>query len=284
VTSTSVRDLLRRPDTTTRERLERAGFSQRMIERFFEPLFAGIQLDERLGTSARLFDLYFRSLATGDAAVPAAGMGAITAQLAAGIDVKLHTPVAAVEPGAVTTADGERLTARAVIVATEGPTAAQLLGLDAVASKSVSCIWFAADEAPYAGRMLALDGERSGPVKNVAPMSSVAPSYAPAGRALVAAAAPGAHGNELVGDATRQLRRWFGATVDRWQPLRVDHITHAQPVQSPGFEVRRRQRITDGLWVAGDHRDTASIQGAMFSGRRCGEAVALALTRKRVAS
>ncbi len=36
-----------------------------------------------------------------------------------------------------------------------------------------------------------------------------------------------------------------------------------------------KQRVTlgDGLFVCGDHRDTASIQGALFSGRRCGEAV-----------
>ena len=35
------------------------------------------------------------------------------------------------------------------------------------------------------------------------------------------------------------------------------------------------ERRLDGPegYVAGDHRDTASIQGALYSGRRCGEAV-----------
>jgi predicted NAD/FAD-dependent oxidoreductase len=32
-------------------------------------------------------------------------------------------------------------------------------------------------------------------------------------------------------------------------------------------------RIDDGLYVCGDHRDTASIQGALYSGRRCAAAV-----------
>jgi hypothetical protein len=36
----------------------------------------------------------------------------------------------------------------------------------------------------------------------------------------------------------------------------------------------RPVRLREGLFVCGDHRDTASIQGAMFSGRRCGLAVA----------
>jgi predicted NAD/FAD-dependent oxidoreductase len=31
--------------------------------------------------------------------------------------------------------------------------------------------------------------------------------------------------------------------------------------------------LGEGLFVCGDHRDTGSIQGAMFSGRRCAEAV-----------
>ncbi|MEM8745523.1 MAG: oxidoreductase, partial [Actinomycetota bacterium] len=37
--------------------------------------------------------------------------------------------------------------------------------------------------------------------------------------------------------------------------------------------VRRpvRRAASDGTVVSGDHRDTASIQGALFSGRRCGE-------------
>jgi hypothetical protein len=37
--------------------------------------------------------------------------------------------------------------------------------------------------------------------------------------------------------------------------------------------MKRSVRVADGLFVAGDHRDTASIQGALFSGRRCAEAV-----------
>jgi predicted NAD/FAD-dependent oxidoreductase len=31
--------------------------------------------------------------------------------------------------------------------------------------------------------------------------------------------------------------------------------------------------MTEGLFVCGDHRDTASIQGALVSGRRTAEAI-----------
>ena len=50
------------------------------------------------------------------------------------------------------------------------------------------------------------------------------------------------------------------------------------PVQLPlqggqPLRVRRPVRIREGLWWCGDHRDTASIQGAMVSGRRTADAV-----------
>jgi phytoene dehydrogenase-like protein len=79
---TPVPQLLRGPDLPTAAALRARGFSPTMIERFWRPLFAGIQLDPELATSNRMFDTIFRSLASGDATVPAEGMGAIPAQLA----------------------------------------------------------------------------------------------------------------------------------------------------------------------------------------------------------
>jgi hypothetical protein len=39
------------------------------------------------------------------------------------------------------------------------------------------------------------------------------------------------------------------------------------------FELRRPVRTAQGLYVAGDHRDTSSIQGALVSGRRAAQAL-----------
>ena len=63
-----VRELLRGHDVPTVEALRERGFSETMIDRFFRPLFGGIQLDPTLGTSARMFDVIFRMLASGDSA------------------------------------------------------------------------------------------------------------------------------------------------------------------------------------------------------------------------
>lgn len=271
------RALLRGEDIPTVDALRGAGFSSQMIDRFFRPLVGGIQLDPTLSTSRRMFDIIFRTLSTGDSAVPARGMGQITQQLAASLhlsSIHLNTPVTSVESGRVTVATGESITAKAIIVATEGPAAAQLLNLPEVESRTAGCVYFAAPVSPIEGAYIVLDGHGKGPVLNVAVMSNVSPHYAPSGQHLVAAAMPGIVDGDLEAAARRQLRAWWGNGVDSWRHLRTYRIAHGQPNQNPPFHHKKSVSLGDGLFVCGDHRDTGSIQGAMFSGRRCAEEVA----------
>lgn len=272
------RELLRRPDRRTIDELHERGFSDRMIESFFRPLFAGIQLDPDLEVSSRRFEMILRMLAVGSSAVPAAGMGALSATLAAPLPqgrILLDTPVRSVRDGEVSLASGGSLSARSVVVATDGPTASTLLQVPDPGSRPVAALWFRADRPPIRGTHILLDGAGGGPVRNLAVMSEVAPSYAPAGDALMVAAVPGpdAFSDTLEADARRQLSAWFGAEVETWETLRVDRIRHGQPLQTAPFDPRRSVRIEDHLFVCGDHRDTASIQGALFSGRRTAEAI-----------
>lgn len=278
-----VGDLLRRPDRTTSERLADAGFTGRMVESFWRPLFAGIQLDPELQVSSRRFDVILRMLATGPTGVPARGMGAVPAQLAAALPagaVRLAAPVTGVGGSGVVLDDGERLGARAVVVATDGPTAHRLLG-DRVpdpGSRAATCCWFSSTVAPVKGPWLLLAGDAGGaggPAKNVAVMSEVSPSYAPSGRSLIAAAVPGVvpDAGSIVHQVRRQLAGWFDSSVGDWEHLRTDVIPHGQPRQSPPFGPKQAVDLGGGVFVCGDHRDTASIQGAMFSGGRAASAV-----------
>lgn len=273
--------LLGGDDVTTAEALKAAGFSDTIIERFFKPLVGGIQLDPALQDSRRMFDIIFRMLADGDSVVPAAGMQAIPDQLAAQLPddtIRLGSRVTEASATSVTTADGERIDGAAVVIAAEGPVASTLLGLPAVGSKAAGCVYFAADEPPTESKMVILDGSGAGPVLNVAVMSNVAPSYAPAGRHLVAAALPGVSDGDLEQLARRQLRDWWGPSVDAWTHLATYRIPHGQPAQAPPFAPKQAVRLGDGRFVCGDHRDTASIQGALFSGRRCAAEVTAALS------
>ena len=170
-----------------------------------------------------------------------------------------------------------KIVASAVVVATDGPTASGLLGLEPVGSKAAACAYFAADEPPTDSKMVILDGTGEGPVLNVAVMSNVAPTYAPAGRHLIVAALPGVAAGDVDKLSRRQLSGWWGSQVERWEHLASYHIAHGQPLQAPPFNPKQSVAVADGRFVCGDHRDTASIQGALYSGRRCADAVRKAL-------
>ncbi|MEM9204247.1 MAG: NAD(P)/FAD-dependent oxidoreductase [Actinomycetota bacterium] len=266
-------DLLRQPDSSTRDGLKARGYSDAMIDRFFTPFVGGIQLDPSLGTSSRMFDVVLQQLFRADAVVPAKGMGALSTQLADRLPdgmIHLETAATAVRPGIVSTTRGD-VAATDIVVAAEGPAAAELLDLAPVASNPATCVWFGASRAPIDDALLVLDG--GGPALNIAIMSNIAPDYAPPGQALIGGAMPGVFEPDAEPDVRAQLREIWGEQVDGWRHLRTDTIAHGQPAQPPGFAPKQRTSLGEGLHVCGDHRDTASIQGALYSGRRCAESI-----------
>lgn len=277
-----VDELFNRPERSTLELLQAYGFSETMIERFLRPFLSGIFLERELETSSRFFEFVFRMFARGDAALPARGMQALAQQLADRLSdhpLRLRTPVQAIESGAAISREGARVGARAVVVATDGVTAARLVPeLAEPAFNSTVCVYFAATESPIDPPILVLNGEGKGWVNNLCVPSQVAPSYAPPGAALISASIVG---NPRVDDETLvrlvrdQLKEWFGDRVAGWRHLRTYRIAMALPAQRPpAFEAERRTvRVRPRLYVCGDHRDGASIEGSLASGVRAAEAL-----------
>ena len=144
----------------------------------------------------------------------------------------------------------------------------------------MTCLYFAAERAPIAEPILVLDGDGTGPVNNLCFPTQAAPGYGPAGATLVSASVVGGAAGDageaaLEGAVRQQMEGWFGSEVRAWRHLRTYPIRHAQPEQRPGAlePVERPVRLESGLFVCGDHRDTASLHGAMLSGRRAAEAI-----------
>lgn len=280
-----VEDVFAQPEGLTLDFLRWGGrFSDAMIDRFFRPFFGGIFLERDLVTSSRMFRFVFRMFAEGETAVPAAGMGAIPRQIAARLPadaVRLNCPVAAVDRGKVTLQSGEALAAKAVVVATESTTAATLLrgAVKAPGWRAVTCLYFAADASPVGEPTLVLNADEPGPVNNFAVMSDVAPSYAPAAKALLSASVLGDPADDdasLEAKVREQLAGWYGPVAKQWRHLRTYRVRQALPDQTaPALDVPERPvKVADGLYVCGDHRDNASINGAMASGWRAAQAVA----------
>ena len=263
--------LLSRTETTTYAALRARGLSDTAVDRFFRPFLSGVFLEDRLDTSSRFFDLVWRSFARGSQCVPSGGMQRIPEQLAHGLDVRLHTPVTSVKARSVAV-DGRVLTPRAVVVAAAAPDAGRLLpGLDVPAQRSVVTHYHLAPEPPVASPVIVLDGEASGPVANSVVLTNAAPSYAP-GRHLVSSSVVSGDAAEPVVRA--HLSRLYGVDTARWEHVAAYDVQAALPSQAPPMgRFRKTVRLEPGLYVCGDHRDSASIQGALVSGRRAAQAV-----------
>ena len=272
-----------REETPTIDALRhRWSFSDRMIDRFFRPFFGGIFFDTALQASSRMFEFVFKMFSEGQAVLPADGMEALPRQLVADLPasaLRLNTRATAVDGQRVVVDDGSTLEARAVVVATDAPAAQRLIGdIQPTEARSTTCLYYAAANSPLDAPLLVLNGDGDGPINNVCVPSDIAPSYAPDGKALISVV--------VVGDSTEtddaleqqvrhQLGDWFGSSVELWDHLRTYRIRYALPEQRPPFlspperPVRRRA----GLYVCGDHRHTASLNGAIGSGRAAAQAV-----------
>ena len=290
-------EIFTRTEKTTRDYLQAVPFSPTMIERFFEPFFAGVFLERDLVTSSRFFEFIFRMFSTGDTAVPAAGMQQIPLQLAAKLrpgtlltGARVSKVTRRTQSFQVEIEGREKQEARAVVLAVAGNDGNRVLGgvggwsiPEVRAWNKTTAFCYAAQQAPVDEPILLLNGEgrAAGPVNHVAVMSAVSPLYAPLGAHLVVASVVGetpatdAALLHLDQAARRHMRKWFGSVVDSWKMLGAHTLARALPQQRHAEWEQAPVRVagTGGVYMCGDYRETASIQGALASGRRAAEAV-----------
>ena len=284
MTRSTIDEIWSEPESTTFDYLRTTcGFSSDIIERFFRPWFSGVFFERELSTSSRFFKFIFRMFAIGDVALPAEGMGAIPRQLARDLPAemcRLSSRVASLDGLTVRLESGETLQSSAIILAVEGPEASRLTGTPFVSQdpRSTTCFYYAAPTPPITESLLILNGDPSGPINNLCVPSNVAPSFAPPGQSLVSISVIGQKASattQLELDVRTQLREWYGSQVDRWLTLPSYYIPHALPGQPVHFrdQPHRSSKLAEGLYHCGDYCETASIHGAMISGRYAAESV-----------
>ena len=282
----SPEQLLARPGTTTLRYLRDFGWSEQIINSFFKPFFGGVYLDRELDTASNFFEFVFQQFVQGAATVPALGMQQLPEQLASRLPagaIRLNTPVAAVAEGGrlVHLANGETLAAAAVVLATDGPAAARLLGADLPAPASpvarlTTCTYFAtAGAAPSHGyNFLHLNAQPNALVHNISFPAETGASVAPTGQGLVSVSTHGEHGlseEELTAHLRTELAAWFGPVANMWRHLRTYRIEQALPIYGPGQPVQQELKLSDTLFRCGDWVSYPSLNAALGTGRQVAE-------------
>jgi phytoene dehydrogenase-like protein len=272
----------RSEDRSTEKFLRDFGFSDGMIDGFFRAFYGGIFLERELRTSSRMFEFTFQMFTDGYATLPAKGMQAIPEQLAARMpsgSIHLNIRVGAVEKQAVLFESGERWEADAVVLATDAKSAQGLLPESGkeVSWRSVTVINFSAPRSPLNEAIIALNGDGDGLVNNVCVISDVVPEYAPVGKSLISVSVLGVdESNDLESRVLAELETWFGPQVRAWEHLRTDRIKQALPEQ-PTMPLKKGIQKQNDVFLCGDYCTSASIEGAIESGKDTAAAVLASL-------
>lgn len=271
-----------RPDRTVGRGWDEAGLTGPLRTQVLSPFFAGVLADSSEMTSDTYVRLLARSFLPAAAGLPREGIAALPNALAsraraAGADIRLGRAVSRLRRRdgrwEVDALGEETVRARDVVVAVPAEAVEELADVPAPSTRGLQTWWFAAEEAPVSG-LLTIDGSREGPIVNALAISATIPESAPSGRQLVQATClldSGIGARE--GDVRAHLVRLYGRAARSWLLLRRDDIPHALPALPPPMRRSSPARVGPGLHLAGDHRESPSIQGALQSGVRAARSV-----------
>lgn len=272
-----IEDLTHQDDSDFASALAKAGVGKRLYQSVLRPFLMGVFLVDPSQVSRRYGEVVLRSFVRGTPSLPALGVEELPRLLAERLKnpVLINTTVSAVNENEVVTSSGTWRAGGAVIVAVDPHSVPDLIDGQSD-QEMLSCVtwYFTAPIAPTTHAAVAVDGRQRGPVVNSVVLSNVSEHYAPPGKVLISSTtlskSPSAEEEKAV---RGQLRLMWGEDTSKWELIKAVAIPSALPKQSPGQPIRKEQKVGDRIWLAGDHLDTPSQQGALVSGKRAARAV-----------
>ena len=277
----SIDEIFSKKETTTLEYLSAVGFGKKIISDFFAPFMSGIYLEQNLDTSSRMFEFVFKMFSESDTAIPAKGMGMIPRQLASDLSVEeliLNERAISIDGNKVQTASGNVFEASTILIATTADCIPVPFQRRLIKKKSVTCMYFSADQAPYQKALIALNAIPNRLVNNLAVMSNISSCYAPEGKSLISVSLSGNEQfikqDELELKVKEELKFWF-KECSEWVPIKTYEIPYALPDNSHVINdiLPSSIRINYSTFICGDHLLNGSINAAMKSGRIAAEAM-----------
>ena len=278
---TSIDDIFNKPELSTISYLKNAGFGEQLITNFFTPFLSGIFLEKKLETSSRMFEFVFKMFSEADTAIPAKGMGMIPMQLASSLapdELILNESVLSIDGNEVLTLSGKVYQANTILIATSANNLPEPFIVSNKGKKSVTCLYFSADQAPYHQKLIALNANSNKFVNNIAVMNNVSKHYAPEGKSLISISiiedCSAFNDTELELKVKEELKFWYPDCVD-WKHLKTYIIPYALPENKHVTNDINPStiRLNDSTFICGDHLLNGSINAALKSGRLASESI-----------
>jgi len=239
--------------------------------RALRPFLQGVFLTDPKNVDARYGQSIIKSFVTGAIGVPRKGVAELSKALASRVrSITYGVQANSLEGKVIKTSVGD-FNAATVIVATDATTATQLLGLTEVPRMAGCITWYhAVTNNPSGNGRLVVDGQNRGPIINSIVISDISSSYAPLGQHLVSTTTDlGA----TESDVRRHLSLMWGMSTHDWQLIAKYEIPAALPIQNVGRALTQTVKVSENVFVVGDHRAVPSQQGALFSGRLAAELI-----------
>ncbi len=277
----SIDEIFLKPEISTLNYLKNVGFSDRIISNFFVPFLSGIFLENKLDTSSRMFEFVFKMFSESNTAIPAKGMGMIPLQLASKLspeELILNESVLNIDGNEVLTALGNSYQANTILLATRVDSLPMPFLGQNKGKKSVTCLYFSAEQAPYPQKLIALNANPNKLINNIAVMSNVSRHYAPEGKSLISISiiedCDVFNDSELELKVKDELKFWYPECLD-WEHLKTYKISYALPENKhvKNDVNSSTMRLNDSTFICGDHLLNGSINAAMKSGRLAAEAI-----------
>ena len=273
-------DILNQDDYETITYFIKKKFSTKFINNFLKPFFSGILLDKSLQSPHTFTQYLFKTFSKSTTAIPSNGIQAIPDELARGIpkdQIINNTEVKKIYKNSIMLKNGEEFFCKQVICATDNINAQLVSSLKNIKSINYyGCIthYFTIDNLKNGlgkqadTKKIILNGSNKGYINNVAIMSNIAKTYAPANKNLLAVTSLDI--NSRYNQIRNELAQWFNIENSQISHIESVKIKNALPklkkIDDKNIEIDK-----NGIIYCGDYLSHPSIEGAISSGIYAGD-------------
>lgn len=269
----SVSDIFETPEISTMAYLQKYGFSQKMIAQFFKPFFSGIFLEDELHTSSRMFEFVYKMFGEGQTVIPKAGIGAIPEQLASGLcntQFIFNTKVKEVSDTLLVTDDGKTHQFDYIIIATQANDLIANLSNQSLSWNTCDTLYFETPNRHISQPIIGLVADSTALVNNFFYHSSISTKANGSAELLSVTIVKPHHLDEptLIKTVSEELRQFCG--IEGLRFIKRYKIPKALPaLQHLQYEMQASEtRLTESIFLAGDHQLNGSLNAAMIAGER----------------